>query len=122
MTRRRASVLSALALAFICVGCGIFGSEDVTRLRIENASDVDFTSVRVSFPEANANYGAIGAGRRSEYRRVDEVYRYGFIEIEANEETYTIQPIDYVGEEPLEPGRYTYHLDIVDGRLVMDLG
>jgi hypothetical protein len=99
----------------------MFGSEDATRLRIQNASDVNFTSVQVSFPEADASYGAIEAGRRSEYQRVDQAYRYGFIEVEANEETYTIQPIDYVGEEPLEPGQYTYHLDIVDGELVMDL-
>lgn len=113
--------LSVLALVCTVVGCGIFGSEDTTRLRIENASDVDFASVHVSFPEAEASYGAIASGRKSEYQRVDEAYGYGFVKVEAKEETYTIQPVDYVGAEPLEPGRYTYQLDIVEGELALDL-
>lgn len=121
MIRRSVHVVAALVLALTFVGCGIFGSEDATRLRIENASDVDFTSVRVVFPEAEASFGTVGSGRRTEYQRVDEAYRYGFIEMETRGETYTIQPIDYVGEEPLDPGRYTYQLDIVEGELVLDL-
>jgi len=121
MNRRFVHVVSALVLAWTFVGCGIFGSEDATRLRIENASDVDFTSVRVSFPEAEASFGAIASDRRSEYQRVGEAYRYGFVKVEAEGETYRIQPIDYVGEEPLEPGRYTYQLDIVESELVLDL-
>lgn len=121
MNRRLTHILSALTFACIFVGCGLFGSEDATRLRIENASDVGFTSVRVSFPEAEARYGTIEPGRSSEYQRVDGAYRYGFIEVEAEGETYTIRPFDYVGEEPLEPGRYTYQLDIVEGNLAMEL-
>jgi len=121
MNRRFVHVVSALVLVWIFVGCAIFGSENATHIRIENASEVDFTSVRVAFPEAEANFGTISSGRRSEYQRVDEAYRYGFTKVEAEGETYRIQPIDYVGEEPLDPGRYTYQLDIVEGELVLEL-
>jgi len=110
-----------LFLLLIFAGCSIVASDDATRLRIENASDVDFTSVSVAFPDAEADYGAIATGHRSHYQRVDGAYRYGYIEVKAAGETYVLQPIDFVGEEPLDPGPYTYQLDIADGTLTLNV-
>ena len=36
------------------------------------------------------------------------------MELEIDGNTYTIQPVDYVGETPLENGKYTYQLDAND--------
>ena len=110
-----------LILCLLFAGCSIVGSDDATRLRVENTSDLNFTSVFVSFPDAEAEYGAITAGQRSRYRRVDGAYRYGYIEVEAAGETYVLQPTDFVGETPLDAGQYTYQLDIVEDNLTLNL-
>ncbi|WP_370477711.1 hypothetical protein [Tamlana flava] len=34
--------------------------------------------------------------------------------MEIDGEVYTIQPIDFVGETPLEKGKYTYQIDAND--------
>lgn len=110
-----------LFLLLLFTGCSIIESDDATQLRIENASDVDFTSVFVAFPDAEAEYGAIATGQRSSYKRLDGAYRYGYIEVKAAGDTYVLQPIDFVGEEALDAGRYTYQLDVVEGNLTLSL-
>jgi hypothetical protein len=48
------------------------------------------------------------------------------VSLETDNPTYTLQPIDYVGETPLEDGNYTYETDANDSgeqyeRLVLTL-
>ena len=45
------------------------------------------------------------------YQTFDLAYRYAFVELEIDGKTYTLQPIDYVGETPLENGNYTYSIE-----------
>lgn len=110
-----------LFLLLLFTGCSLVGADDATRLRIENVSGVDFASVFISFPDAEAEYGALATGQRSRYKRVDGAYRYGYIEVKAAGDTYVLQPIDFVGETPLDAGRYTYQLDVVEGNLTLNL-
>lgn len=112
--------LFSLLLAFFLAGCGSTGlndDPDDILLRVMNKSNTDFSSVLVSFPEAEGNYGGVSAGQTSEYQKYSMAYNYGYVEVKAGGETYRIQPIDYVGEDPLENGHYTYVLDIVKGEL-----
>lgn len=111
----------SLLFAFLLAGCDardLDGDPDAVLLRVENASSADFSSVRIGFDETE-NYGAVASGQTSEYRAFDTAYSYGYVEVEAGDRTYRIQPIDYVGEEPLENGHYTYELDIEEGRLTL---
>lgn len=48
------------------------------------------------------------AAKKTDYKVFESAYGYAFIELEIGGKTYTIQPIDYVGETPLEDGNYTY--------------
>lgn len=65
-----------------------------------------------AFPGPTLNYGALDAGQVSEYKLFEEVYHYGFIEVEAEDSTYRLVPTDFVGESPLKPGQYTYEVKI----------
>lgn len=115
--------VTLLLFAVLLAGCSSVGGDDepdAVLLRLENGSSADFSSALVRFPEAEAGYGALAAGEASDYREFDTAYSFGFVKIEAGGNTYRIQPIDYVGEEPLENGRYTYELSLTDGELEME--
>lgn len=91
-------------------------------VRVANASSFDFQRVEVSFPEDEVNYGAVAAHRSSGYRRVSKAYGNAYVEVEVGGEELRIQPIDYVGESLLRPGRYTYELNLtVEGYLTLAL-
>ncbi len=88
-------------------------------IRVENNSIFDFEDVIVGQNE----YGDIAVGEYSDYLPFEMAYRYGYIELVGEGESYILQPIDYVGETPLEPGLYTYQLDILNymGNLYLNL-
>lgn len=83
-------------------------------IRIENSSNVDFSNVFVDTSGGSNNYGEIKSGKKSEYKDFELAYSYAYIQLTASEMTFTLQPIDYVGETPLENGEYTYKLTIED--------
>jgi hypothetical protein len=81
------------------------------RIRLQNLSDsLTLANVLVVFPRDSARIASIGPKAYSEYFAVDSAYRYAFVEAKAGKKTYFCQPMDYVGETLLEPGRYTYAL------------
>lgn len=90
-------------------------------VRIANQSSIDFDSVVVNFPEQVEGYGPVSKGTVSEYRSVSRAFRYAPITIFAGENRYQFQPMDYVGETPLAPGRHTYELGISGGHLALTL-
>ena len=50
------------------------------------------------------------------YRSFDTAYNYAYIQIFIDDKEFKLQPIDYVGEQPLGIGNFTYLLDISDYR------
>ena len=81
-------------------------------VRVENATDRNFESVLVSFIGKEKRYGKIAAGKKSSYVVVDRAYQYARVEVRlvGSTEKVVLQPIDFVGESLLGPGRYTYRL------------
>lgn len=111
------------AVCLLLAGCNAAGSgsqPDDILLRIENVSSSLFSSVLVKFPGAEGSYGSIKPGGFSRYREFEIAYRYGYIEVASGGERYRLQPIDYVGEQPLEQGRYTYRLHIEEDYLSLE--
>ena len=60
------------------------------------------------------NYGEIKGGETSCYRVYEKAYRYAYVNLYIDGEEYIIQPIDYVGEQPLGEGAFTYLIDVSD--------
>jgi hypothetical protein len=119
MTRR---LLVLLALATL-VGCsdGVGPLAGEVWIRIGNDSPNAFTSVAVIFPADEVDYGAVSAGGVSNYRPVSVAYRFARVDVRIGSTELRIQPFDYVGEEPLLPGRYTYSLYFIDSYLQLEL-
>ncbi len=80
------------------------------QIRIQNASPYKFENIMVNTYNKATNYENLNSYQKSAFKTVDLAYRYAFVELQINGKTYTIQPIDYVGETPLENGNYTYKI------------
>jgi len=97
----------------------IFGCTDrddnisAVNLRIKNTSELNFNTVRVGAEDKV--HQNVAAGDFSDYLEYEEAYRYAYIEIETDSATYVLQPIDFVGEEKLDIGFYTYELTPIEG-------
>ena len=107
------TIRSTLLVLMICCGisCDSLLKDDQVQIRIQNISSFEYLDVRVNTNGGEQNYGSVQSNTFSEYKSFDLAYRYAFVELKIDSDTFTLQPIDYVGEEPLESGNYTYVID-----------
>ena len=101
---------------------GASGSPAV-EIRVRNESPVDFEHVTVQFPQTGepVDFGAVRRGGSSGFHNVALAYRYAPVQVKAGERELVFQPIDYVGEQELDAGRYTYVLGVDSGVLTIEL-
>lgn len=99
----------AVLLAAASACSSVFGS-DATLIRLENASAVELTDVTFSAGHDPIHFDRIAPGGKTEYVEVDEAYSYGYVKVHANGQEYVLQPIDYVGEETIGDGRFTFRV------------
>ena len=112
-------VLFLFVIGLLAVSCSDRDDEvnDVL-IRIKNNSSITFDEVQVGDQETL--HMNIGPGDYSDYLHYETAYRYAYISVKSGEDTYLLQPIDYVGETELPPGLYTYELDISsEGELLL---
>jgi hypothetical protein len=84
---------------------------DTVNIRIKNDSSVNFDEVQVGTNEEL--YINIAPGEYSNYLVYEMAYKYAFVEIKSGEDSYvSLQPIDFVGEQELPIGFYTYKLSV----------
>ncbi|MEK6151653.1 hypothetical protein WIW50_00245 [Flavobacteriaceae bacterium 3-367] len=83
---------------------------NAVNLRIQNKSSLRFDEVQVG--GVDKVHSQVPPGAFTAYLEYETVYRYSYIRIEADGQTYVLQPIDFVGETPLSKGFYTYELDL----------
>jgi hypothetical protein len=123
MTNKLLFPLSWIFLLVTAVACtSAREPADGVWIRIGNKSSMNFDRVTVNFPSGQVEYGRVEKGASTDYRRAEKAYGYAQIEVLASGKTFTLQPQDYMGERPLDPGRYTYALKLNDGGdLVLDL-
>jgi len=76
-----------------------------------NNSSFEYSNVHVNTSGGENFYGTISPNKYSDYKKYEFAYRYAFVELKIGEATYTLQPIDYVGEEMLSSGKYTYEIE-----------
>jgi hypothetical protein len=86
-------------------------------IHVRNASRTKFLGVVVG----GRSYGNIAPGESTNYQSWDTAYRYSSVWLMAESQERTLRVIDYVGESPLGPGRFTYVLTYNNGRLGIDV-
>src|SRR5690606_18823969 len=88
-------------------------------IRIRNISSIPFDEVQVG--EQETLHENIAPGEYSVYLPYETAYRFAYISIQAGEETYVLQPIDFTGETELPVGLYTYELDLgAEGEVILN--
>lgn len=86
------------------------------KIRLSNVSQFDFQNIKVNTSTGNVSFENLKSGKKSDYKVFETAYRYAFIEVQIEGKTYTLQPIDYVGETPLTAGNYTYQINANDSQ------
>ena len=84
------------------------------KIRLSNVSPYNYQNIVVNTSTGNVNFENLESGQKTDYKVFEKAYRYSFVELQIADKTYTIQPIDYVGETPLETGNYTYQIKAND--------
>jgi len=115
-----------LCIPVLLISCEENAAVDGVLIKIRNNSPYVFQNVKVSTGGGIGDYGIVRPHRESGYEAFDFAYRYAFVSVTIAGKDFTIQPIDYVGEEKLEEGRYTYIIHVNENgdqntRLSMDL-
>jgi hypothetical protein len=82
------------------------------QIRIQNASPNKFENIIVNTYNKDTNFENLNSNQKSAFKIFDVAYRYAFVQLQINGKTYTIQPVDFVGETPLENGNYTYKITV----------
>ncbi|MBP0905720.1 hypothetical protein ACFSKN_15855 [Mariniflexile gromovii] len=85
-------------------------------IRLSNVSQYNFKNIVVNTSTGNTNFENMSSQETTNYKAFETAYRYAFVELEIDGKTYTLQPIDYVGETPLKNGNYTYQIDANDSQ------
>ena len=88
---------------------------------MSNISQFDFENIVVNTTTGDTNFENVSSQQMTNYKTFQTAYRYAFVEFEINGEIFTLQPIDYVGETPLENGNYTYQIDVNGSNLNLTL-
>jgi len=93
-----------------------FKEPSQVNIRLSNISAFDFKNIIVSTSTGEVNFENINSNQKSDYKTFEIAYRYAFVELEIDGQTFTLQPIDYTGETPLERGSYTYEINANDSQ------
>jgi hypothetical protein len=102
--------VALLALAALSISaCGNpFAVTERVEVRFRNATALTLSDISLQWPGGSMQSSQLAPGGVSPYEQHDGAYSYGALSVTANGTVRRIQPIDYVGEQPLPPGRYTY--------------
>ena len=92
---------------------------NAVNIRIRNVSSLHFDEVQVG--EQEEPYTNIAPDAFSDYMEYAEAYPYAYVAITVGEETFVLQPIDFVGATPLPKGLYTYELNVTqEGEVLLE--
>jgi|GEM_PF-3484984 len=101
---------STLFLFFFFTSC----STPEAQLRVRNTSTYIYDSVLVNTSGGTNTYATINPGTVSDYKTYDFAYSYAYISLYVDAVHYQLIPIDYVGEQKLTGGSYTYEVSVYD--------
>ncbi len=101
--------LMLLAVAMTgCIHEGPLGGD--VEISALNNSTHDFADLTFDTFE----WGDLAAGEQTDFYAVDKAYDYTYVNFFVGDVEFTIQPIDFMGETPVEPGAYIYEINVED--------
>ena len=109
-----AGIAVAALLAGVLVGCEDIAEPSGVMVRLVNASTVTMSRATLYTSEGPVTFQDLDAGETFPYVSVSVAYRFATTEVVVATDTLRLQVIDFVGETPLEPGLYSYVLDVID--------
>lgn len=83
-------------------------------LRIKNATTYQFDELYVDTSKGENLYGTLKANSTSGFKEFEAAYLYAYVKLKIQGHEFVILPIDYVGEQLLTKGKYTYVLSMYD--------
>jgi hypothetical protein len=86
-------------------------------VRVRNGSSVAFDGGALYVHRDSITFTALAPGQATPFQEVEKAYRIASTWVVTGSDTARLQVIDFVGEEPLSPGRYTYVLSFFEGNL-----
>ena len=106
-------LMLTISVFIFLIGCTDRDDElEGVQIRVKNVSSLVYDTIQVGGEEMV--HENLSPESFSDYLEYETAYTYNYINISAGEETYVLQPIDYVGETPLPFGFYTYEVGIDD--------
>lgn len=130
--KRALLYLSIVSVAISsCSRDPIVATPATAEVRILNDAPWTFTEITVDpsgkfSGDPAFNYGQVDVSGYSGYHSFTNIYRYSWVRLKMDNKTYSLNPIDFVGETPLSAGKYTYKLiyypatDRIDIELIKD--
>jgi hypothetical protein len=106
-------LLFLIPLLLLLLSCSKEDPEAVN-IRIINNSDYRFEQVYVNTSGGEHTYGNVESQSSSAYHSFTVAYPYAYVRLYIDGEEFVLQPKDYVGEEELPAGNYSYVLEIAD--------
>ena len=113
MFARKHFVLALWAL--IPLGCNPFASDGPVEVRVRNGSDLTFDEGILYVQQDSIAFTSLGPGEETPYQEVSKAYGIATTQVVSGSDTARLQVIDFVGERPLGPGRYTFVLSYFEG-------
>jgi hypothetical protein len=107
-------IFSLIFLVLSFYNCTNNDDTSEVHLRLSNVSQFNYTNIVVNTSTGYVNFNDLNAQQSSVYKTFEKAYSYAFIELQIEGKTYTLQPIDYVGESLLKNGYYTYQIEAND--------
>jgi len=113
-------IFPLLALLIFFVGC-TDRDDNISAVNLRIKNNNSFTYDRVQVGADDKFHENVAAGSYSDYLEYVKAYRYAYIKIDTLGNSHVLQPIDFVGEDSLSPGFYTYELEIdAEGNVDLD--
>ncbi len=90
-------------------------TDSVVLMRIYNNTDYVLNNIEMNSPSSGrVHFGLLKPKEKSAYIKVKGAYAIAAIEAIIDKTKIEFLPDDYLGEQLLQPGKYTYELSVIE--------
>lgn len=104
----------AIIISQLISACREDKPEGPLLIRVDNQTGFQIEEVLVRADLLEQTFGTVKQGEKSPYKEYKSAFRYAYVRLKINNVEYVQQPVDFVGEEKLAPGKHTYILELLN--------